>query len=70
MIQGRTVDAKEFSHFLQDKVWLHLVGTSTLHYAILDEKDDLKKVRERPELYAPSEVHLVASMVDAVNGGI
>ena len=70
MIQGRNVDVQELSTFIQDGVWLHVVGTSMLHYKVLDEEGSLQHIRERPELYAHCEVHLVASMLEAVHGGL
>lgn len=70
MIQGRKVGVNDFCAFVQDGVWLHVVGTSMLHYKILDTEDNLQKVCEQPELYAPCEVHLVANMVEAIHGGV
>lgn len=67
---GTQVDVDRLATFLQDKVWLHVVGTSMLHYCLVDDEDDLRAVRERPEDYATCEVHLVAHEIEVVNGGI
>lgn len=67
---GKQLDVERFVAFLQDKVWLHVVGTSMLHYRFVEGADDSRCMCERPQDYAPSEIHLVAQAIEVVNGGI
>ncbi|OGY34510.1 MAG: hypothetical protein A3D99_03380 [Candidatus Andersenbacteria bacterium RIFCSPHIGHO2_12_FULL_45_11] len=67
---GKEVEFGRFAPFVQDKVWLHVVGTSSLHHRIIGGVDNLQEVRERPQDYAICEVHLVAQEIEVVNGGI
>ncbi len=68
-VRNDEVSVMRLKEFLQDKVWLHVVGSSRIHHPI-SEDDTPEKIAADPEAYAQCEIHLDATSVAVINGGV